>query len=163
MTQLVVCGGGGVGGGDRQLSVLVSWSACAQLSPSYHGVWQMQGFYGWKSASMCQEYISTSRPAVMHAAQTLGSFDFGRLLLRRRSWIFRILWWRRMRKCVRQPEYLFSGPSTVPNSTFNKGLSQPCLMSLVYKLTMWLSKFVSSPTPWNCELLECNFNMYAYI
>ncbi len=38
---------------------------------------QMQGFYGWKSASMCQEYISTSRPAIMHAAQTLGSFDFG--------------------------------------------------------------------------------------
>jgi hypothetical protein len=38
---------------------------------------QMQGFYGWKSASMCQEYISTSKPAIMHAAQTLGSFDFG--------------------------------------------------------------------------------------
>ena len=39
MTQVVVCGRGragrgGVGGGDRQLSVLVSWSACAQLSPS---------------------------------------------------------------------------------------------------------------------------------
>ncbi len=39
MTQVVVCGRGragrgGVGeGGDRQLSVLVSWSACAQLSP----------------------------------------------------------------------------------------------------------------------------------
>ncbi len=39
---------------------------------------QMQGFYGWKSASVCQEYISTSRPAIMHAAQTLGSFDFGK-------------------------------------------------------------------------------------
>ena len=38
---------------------------------------QMQGFYGWKSASMCQEYISTSRPAIMRAAQTLGSFEFG--------------------------------------------------------------------------------------
>ncbi len=49
MTQVVVCGGeggagrggmggAGWGGGDRQLSVLVSWSACAQLSPSYHGV-----------------------------------------------------------------------------------------------------------------------------
>jgi hypothetical protein len=37
---------------------------------------QLQGFFGWKSASMCQEYISTSRPAIMHAAQTLGSFDF---------------------------------------------------------------------------------------
>jgi hypothetical protein len=35
MTQVVVCGGGqgGAGWGDRQLSVLVSWSACAQLSP----------------------------------------------------------------------------------------------------------------------------------
>jgi hypothetical protein len=38
---------------------------------------QMQGFYGWKSASMCQEYISTSRPAIMRAAKTLGSFEFG--------------------------------------------------------------------------------------
>ncbi len=27
------------GGGDRQLSVLVSLSACAQLSPSYHGLY----------------------------------------------------------------------------------------------------------------------------
>ena len=24
---------------------------------------QMQGFFGWKHASMCQEYISTSNPA----------------------------------------------------------------------------------------------------
>jgi len=26
---------------------------------------------------MCHEYISTSRPAVMHAANLLGSFDLG--------------------------------------------------------------------------------------
>ena len=38
---------------------------------------QMQSFFGWKNASMCQEYISTSRPAVMNMAQTLGSFDLG--------------------------------------------------------------------------------------
>ncbi len=38
----------------------------------------VQGFYNWKKgALMCQEYISASRPATMHAAQTLGSFDFG--------------------------------------------------------------------------------------
>ena len=36
---------------------------------------QMQGFFGWKNASMCQEYISTSRPAIMQMAQTLCSFD----------------------------------------------------------------------------------------
>ncbi len=38
---------------------------------------QMQGFFGWKHASMCQEYISTSNPAIRHMAQTLGSFDLG--------------------------------------------------------------------------------------
>jgi hypothetical protein len=38
---------------------------------------QMQGIFGWKHASMCQEYISTSKPAIMHMAQTLGSFDLG--------------------------------------------------------------------------------------
>ncbi len=37
----------------------------------------MQGFFGWKNSSMCHEYISTSRPAVMHAANLLGSFDLG--------------------------------------------------------------------------------------
>ncbi len=36
---------------------------------------QMQGFFGWKHAAMCQEYISTSNPAIRHMAQTLGSFD----------------------------------------------------------------------------------------
>jgi hypothetical protein len=38
---------------------------------------QMQGFFGWKNSSMCHEYISTSRPAVMDAANLLGSFDLG--------------------------------------------------------------------------------------
>jgi hypothetical protein len=37
----------------------------------------MQGFFGWKNASMCQKYISTSRPAIMQMAQTLGSFELG--------------------------------------------------------------------------------------
>jgi len=36
---------------------------------------QMQDFFGWKSASMCQEYISTSGPAIKKMAQTLGFFD----------------------------------------------------------------------------------------
>ena len=36
---------------------------------------QMQDFYGWKSASMCKEYISTSVPAIKKMAQTLGNFD----------------------------------------------------------------------------------------
>jgi hypothetical protein len=38
---------------------------------------QMLGFFGWKHASMCQEYISTSKPVIMHMAQALGSFDLG--------------------------------------------------------------------------------------
>ncbi len=38
---------------------------------------QMQGFFGWKNSSVCQEYISSSRSAVMHAANTPGSFDLG--------------------------------------------------------------------------------------
>ena len=37
----------------------------------------MQDVYGWKSASMCQEYISTSGPAIKKMAQTLGNFDCG--------------------------------------------------------------------------------------
>ena len=37
---------------------------------------QMQSFYGWKHPSMCQEYISTSRPAILHMASTLASTDF---------------------------------------------------------------------------------------
>ncbi len=36
---------------------------------------QMQEFFDRKHASMCQEYISTCKPAIMHMAQTLGSFD----------------------------------------------------------------------------------------
>ena len=36
---------------------------------------QMLYFYGWKSASMCQEYISTSGPAIKKMAQTLGNFE----------------------------------------------------------------------------------------
>ncbi len=38
---------------------------------------QMQGFFGWKHASVCQEYIFTSKPAIMHMAQMLGSFELG--------------------------------------------------------------------------------------
>ena len=38
---------------------------------------QMLDFYGWKSANMCQEYISTSGPAIKKMAQTLGNFDLG--------------------------------------------------------------------------------------
>jgi len=36
-------------------------------------------FFGWKNASMCQEYISTSRPAIMNMAEALGQvgFDLG--------------------------------------------------------------------------------------
>ena len=36
---------------------------------------QMVDFYGWKSASMCKEYISTSVPAIRKMALTLGNFD----------------------------------------------------------------------------------------
>ncbi len=40
-----------------------------------------------------------------------------------------------------------SGPCTVPNSVdIQQRLSLPSLLSLVYKLPMSLSKFVSSPT-----------------
>ena len=42
---------------------------------------QMQDFYGWKSASMCQEYIFTSGPAIKKMSQTLGNFDFGELVV----------------------------------------------------------------------------------
>ena len=31
----------------------------------------MQAFFGWKHGSMCQEYISSSRSAILHMAQTL--------------------------------------------------------------------------------------------
>jgi len=37
---------------------------------------QMQTFFGWKHPSMCQEYISTSRPALINMAKTLGSTSF---------------------------------------------------------------------------------------
>ena len=47
----------------------------------------------------------------------------------------------------KQPEFLFLALLLSRIQwTFNKGFSLPSLLSLVYKLPMWLSKFVSSPT-----------------
>jgi len=37
---------------------------------------QMQTFFGWKHPSMCQEYISTSRPALLNMANMLGNVSF---------------------------------------------------------------------------------------
>lgn len=37
---------------------------------------QMQSFFGWKHPSMCQEYISTSRPALLNMANALGNSSF---------------------------------------------------------------------------------------
>ena len=37
---------------------------------------QMQSFFGWKHPSMCQEYISTSRPALLNMAKTLANTKF---------------------------------------------------------------------------------------
>jgi len=36
---------------------------------------QMVDFYGWKNSSMCKEYISTSGPAIKKMADTLGSIN----------------------------------------------------------------------------------------
>jgi len=71
---------------------------------------QMHWFYGWNSASMCQEYIPpvglllcTHRR--LWAVLTLAS---RRLRLERRvSLIFAISWWMRIQKCTRQPKFLF--------------------------------------------------------
>jgi len=37
---------------------------------------QMLPFFGWKNASMVQEYISTSRPAIVNMAEALGTVGF---------------------------------------------------------------------------------------
>ncbi len=37
---------------------------------------QMQSFFGWKNVNICQECISTSRPAILHMAQTLANVPF---------------------------------------------------------------------------------------
>jgi hypothetical protein len=36
---------------------------------------QLVDFFGWKNGSMCQEYISTSKPAILGMASRLGAFD----------------------------------------------------------------------------------------
>ena len=36
---------------------------------------QMVDFFGWKNGSMCQEYISTSKPAILGMASKLGAFE----------------------------------------------------------------------------------------
>jgi hypothetical protein len=36
---------------------------------------QLVDFYGWKNASMCQEYISSSKPAIVGMANKLGSME----------------------------------------------------------------------------------------
>jgi integrase len=36
---------------------------------------QLVDFFGWKNASMCQEYISSSKPAILGMASRLGAFE----------------------------------------------------------------------------------------
>jgi hypothetical protein len=36
---------------------------------------QMVDFFGWKNGSMCQEYISSSKPAILGMASKLGAFE----------------------------------------------------------------------------------------
>ena len=36
---------------------------------------QLVDFFGWKNGSMCQEYISTSKPAILGMASKLGAFE----------------------------------------------------------------------------------------
>jgi hypothetical protein len=79
----------------------------------------------------------------MHAAQTLGSFDFGEPEVEVEVAVSEegeldlsdFVMEEDMEMCT-TAEIPVSGPSTALNSTFNKGLSQPCLLSLVYKLPM---------------------------
>ena len=97
---------------------------------------QMQGFYGWKSASMCQEYISTSRPAIMRAAQTLGSFEFGEPEVE-------------VEVAVAEDELDLSDFVMEEDAEMCAAAGIP----------------VSAPStsPIQLQLLECHFNMYAYI
>jgi hypothetical protein len=37
---------------------------------------QMQDFFGWKHPSMCQEYVSSSKPAIRNMAKKLATVDF---------------------------------------------------------------------------------------
>jgi hypothetical protein len=36
---------------------------------------QLVDFFGWKNGSMCQEYISSSKPAILGMASRLGGFE----------------------------------------------------------------------------------------
>ena len=36
---------------------------------------QLMDFFGWKNGSMCQEYISSSKPAILGMASRLGGFE----------------------------------------------------------------------------------------
>ena len=36
---------------------------------------QLVDFFGWKNGSMCQEYISSSKPAILGMASRLGAFE----------------------------------------------------------------------------------------
>ena len=36
---------------------------------------QLVNFFGWKNGSMCQEYISSSKPAILGMASKLGAFE----------------------------------------------------------------------------------------
>ena len=38
---------------------------------------QLQHFFGWENASMCQEYVSSSKLAIRNMAKKLGSFELG--------------------------------------------------------------------------------------
>jgi hypothetical protein len=77
-----VWGGGRVGrgavrGADRQLSVLVSWSACAQLSPSYHGVCRYclgAGFYSPVHEFFFFFFLLTARRPTPHFLYDKGDF-----------------------------------------------------------------------------------------
>ncbi len=90
---------------------------------------------------MCQKYISTSKPAIMHMAQTLGSFDLGVLEVEEEDRaqqvlvmvedeqndkkgsfqtsfmrIFSISLWRRIRICTRRLEFCSWQRQLVPTT-----------------------------------------------
>ena len=116
---------------------------------------QMQNFFGWKNASMCQEYISTSRPAVMNMAQTLGSFDLGQpevevedvsdLVMvevmedEEKNEDLSDLVFDEDRKCWRQPGFR-TRPLQLPAATsiLNTRYNQPSRLSQLCKVQMFL-------------------------
>jgi hypothetical protein len=49
--------------------------ASSSIWTLYSSTEQLVDFFGWKNGSMCQEYISSSKPAILGMASRLGGFE----------------------------------------------------------------------------------------